>query len=87
MVWQFLKTREEQNKILKVGIKDFVVVTNVLYVHMKRNAVMRTEFETKLEAINTVVKNAVLMAEKARLSGDKAATASARVETMLAKKG
>ena len=81
-----MKTREEQNKILKVGIKDFFVVTNVLHVHMKQNAVMRTKFKTKLEAINMVVKNAVLMAEKARLSRNKAATATARFENKLAKK-
>ena len=81
MVWHFMKVREEQNKILKVGIKDFHIVTNVLHVHMKRNAVMRTEFEEKMLAMGKTVKVATDLAEKvekrASVAGNKADAAAA----------
>ena len=72
MVWQFMKTREEQNTILKVGIKDFFLVINVLHIHMKRNTVMRTKFDAKLKAIEKVCQAAVLTAKKAKNIGNKA---------------
>ena len=87
MDWQFMKTLKEQNKILKIGIKDFFVVTNVLHVHMKRNAVMSTEIDTKLKAIGKVCQAAVLAAEKTKLVGDKAVTLTANIESKLGKKG
>ena len=74
MVWHFMKVREEQNKILKVGIQDFHIVTNVLHVHMRRNAVMRTEFNERLLAMGNTVKVAKDVAEKASKRADLAKT-------------
>ena len=65
-----MKTRKEQNKILKVGIKDFHIVTNVLHVHMKRNAVMQTEFDKEMNAMKKTVAAAVLIFEAARKRAD-----------------
>ena len=75
MVWHFLKTREEQEKILRVGIKDFHIVTNVLHVHMKRNAVMQTEFNSKMDATQKSVVAAVASSEKSGKRADQAKTA------------
>ena len=55
MVWHFMRTCEEQDKILRIGIKDFHIVTNVLHVHMKRNAVMLTKFDNKMDAMQKTV--------------------------------
>lgn len=49
MVWQFMKAQEEQNRILKIGFKNFYIVTNVLYVYMKLYTVMCTEYQTKFK--------------------------------------
>ena len=70
MVWHFMRTHEEQNKILKVGIKDFHIVTNVLHVHIKRNAVIRTEFDNKMKVIQKAVAAAVVISEAARKRAD-----------------
>ena len=83
MVWHFMKVREEQNKILKVGIQDFHIVTNVLHVHMRQNAVMRTEFDEKLLAMGNTVKVAKELAEKA---GKRADTAKNTADAAMKKK-
>ena len=70
MVWHFMKTREEQNKILRYGIKDFHIVTNIFQVHMKRNAVMRAEFDDKLKAMQASVAAAVVVSEAAKKRSD-----------------
>ena len=84
MVWHFMKTREEQNKILRYGIKDFHIVTNIFQVHMKRNAVMRAEFDDKLKAMQASVAAAVVVSEAAKKRSDLAKNA---VDTLAKKKG
>ena len=80
MVWQFLNTREKQNKIFKVGIKDFFIVTNVLHVHMKRKAVMRTEFDYRLLEIEKVCKLTAKKAKKGRTTAVKAKQVAEKVK-------
>ena len=76
-----MKVCEEQNKILKVGIQDFHIVTNVLHVHMRRNAVMRTEFEEKMfkleKAVKGATEQAVLAEKRASVASNKADAAAA----------
>lgn len=36
MVWHFLRTWEEQNRILNIGFNEFPAVTNVLLIHLLR---------------------------------------------------
>ena len=71
---------------MKVGIKDFFILTNVLHVLMKRNAVMRTEFDAKLNAIEKVCQAAVLTAQKAQNVDNKAHNLAAKVKFKLGKK-
>ena len=47
-------------------------MTNVLHVHMKRNAVMRTEFDEKMHAIEKTVKAAMDLADLPRKRADTA---------------
>ena len=70
MVWHFMKTREEQNKILRIGIKDFHIVTNIFHVHMKPNADMQAEFDDKMDAMQKTVAEAGRKAEAARVKAD-----------------
>ena len=72
MIWQFLKTCKEQNNILKVSIKDFFVVTNVLHVHMKQNAVMGTKFDLKFLEMEELCTKTAATVEKAQKVADKA---------------
>lgn len=74
MVWYFMKTREDQNKILQVGMKDFHIVTNILHVHIKHNAVIKTEFEEEMNAMKKAVAAAVVMSHAACKRTDLAKT-------------
>lgn len=76
-----MKTRKEQNKILKVGTKDFFIVTNLLHVHLKRNAFMRTEFNAKLTKMEKFCKLGLLAAEKSQKVADKAHQLAIKVDT------
>ena len=58
--------------LLKVSINDFFIVTNLLHIHMKQNAVMPTEFNNRLIKMEEVCKLAMALAEKARVTTDKA---------------
>ena len=75
----FLKTREEQDKILKVGIRDFYIVTNVLHVHMEQNTVMRIEFDNRMTTMEKICKDALNQADKARSTADKKKTVAYNV--------
>ena len=79
-----MKTREEQNKILRIGIKDFHIVTNIFHVHMKCNAVMRTKFDNKMDKIQKTVVETGRKAEVARVKADQAKNA---VDALAKKKG
>ena len=63
--WMTLLTREETNRILSIGIDNCLMVTNVLHVHVKQNAVMRCEYESTIKFLKAECLKAVAAAEKA----------------------
>ena len=77
MIWEFLKTREEQERIMSMGLNQFPAVANVLQLHMKKNAVMRTEFSVALNRMEELCTKSMQLAEKAKKVADAAGSKKA----------
>ena len=77
MIWEFLKMREEQERIMSMGLNQFPAVANVLQLHMKKNAVMRTEFSVALSRMEELCTKSMQLAEKAKKVADAAGSKKA----------
>ena len=46
---KFIKKRDEHNQITKIGINNFNILINALYLHIQVYAVMCTEYQIKVK--------------------------------------
>ena len=62
---------------MSMGLDQFPAVANVLQLHMKKNAVMRTEFSVALNRMEELCTKSMQLAEKAKKVADAAGSKKA----------
>ena len=55
-----------------MGFDDFLAVTNILHIHMKKNAVMQTEFTILMNKMEELCTKTMTLSEKTKKVADSA---------------